>query len=457
MQRIGRCWLLSGPLGPAPLKPVAAWVTAHSYVVGPPADFVTNGGSSYECLVAHTSGTFATDLAAGKWGLVSSKGADALTYGGSSATSLAIAVGSKDFTDVPLTLAYQIGNYVRASSAASGANYIEGFLTAYSAGHFTINVQKIGGSGTHTDWNFSIAGAPGSGDMFSTNFGSEYVGHEAAVAANLGVVSYAASQALTAAQRTQARTNINAPLRGHLFGLTLSTAGSSATFGVAAGECADSTSVDLLVLSSAYTKTTSAWAVGSGNGALDTGTIAANTWYHVYSIKRPDTGVVDICVSLSVTTPNLTTGNIPTAYTLPRRIGSMKTDASSHWVLFHQSGDEFLWDVPFQDLNGVAPGTTGQLVTLNVPLSIQVNVIGYGQWYNTSTTAYLYISSPDVNNAAAAGTLATAHAGGSVEGASVYVGHRTNTSSQIRIRADAGGGALVVNTHGWIDNRGRQL
>lgn len=43
---------------------VPAWVTSTVYAVG---NFVTNGGITYYCLVAHTSGTFATDLAAGKW------------------------------------------------------------------------------------------------------------------------------------------------------------------------------------------------------------------------------------------------------------------------------------------------------------------------------------------------------------------------------------------------------
>jgi hypothetical protein len=60
----------TGATGPAPLTASAAWVTATAYVVGPPASFVTYNGSSYVCLVAHTSGTFATDLAAGNWGLV---------------------------------------------------------------------------------------------------------------------------------------------------------------------------------------------------------------------------------------------------------------------------------------------------------------------------------------------------------------------------------------------------
>jgi len=41
-----------------------AWVTGTSYAVG---DVVMNDGTFYKCLVAHTSGTFATDLAAGDW------------------------------------------------------------------------------------------------------------------------------------------------------------------------------------------------------------------------------------------------------------------------------------------------------------------------------------------------------------------------------------------------------
>lgn len=43
---------------------VTAWVTATAYVIG---DLRSNGGTNYYCTTAHTSGTFATDLAAGKW------------------------------------------------------------------------------------------------------------------------------------------------------------------------------------------------------------------------------------------------------------------------------------------------------------------------------------------------------------------------------------------------------
>lgn len=40
------------------------WLTSTAYAVG---DVVTQSSVFYKCLVAHTSGTFATDLAAGDW------------------------------------------------------------------------------------------------------------------------------------------------------------------------------------------------------------------------------------------------------------------------------------------------------------------------------------------------------------------------------------------------------
>lgn len=53
------------------------WITAGAYV---PRNFVMQGASSYVCITAHTAGTFATDLAAGKWVIVG--GAGSLTASG---------------------------------------------------------------------------------------------------------------------------------------------------------------------------------------------------------------------------------------------------------------------------------------------------------------------------------------------------------------------------------------
>ncbi len=49
-----------------------AWVTATSYELN---NLVSENGSTYICTETHTSGTFATDLAANKWAVVASKGA----------------------------------------------------------------------------------------------------------------------------------------------------------------------------------------------------------------------------------------------------------------------------------------------------------------------------------------------------------------------------------------------
>lgn len=49
-----------------------SWVTTTAYGLG---DLVQTGGSSYICIAAHTSGTFATDLAALRWAVFAAQGA----------------------------------------------------------------------------------------------------------------------------------------------------------------------------------------------------------------------------------------------------------------------------------------------------------------------------------------------------------------------------------------------
>lgn len=53
------------------LKPKGQWLTATAYVLG---DLVYQAGSQYECIAAHTSGTFATDLSAAKWRIFVAQG-----------------------------------------------------------------------------------------------------------------------------------------------------------------------------------------------------------------------------------------------------------------------------------------------------------------------------------------------------------------------------------------------
>lgn len=239
----------------------------------------------------------------------------------------------------------------------------------------------------------------------------------------------------------------DAMLAGAIYGLTLSAAGSTATFGVAAG------AANGMTLASAFTKTTSAWAVGTGNGSLDTGAIANSTWYHVWEIMRVDTMVVDILLSLSATAPTM-----PTNYTRKRRIGAMKTDGSAQWVKFSQLGDEFLWATNVNDItDGTAAGATTALTnTLTVPTGIQVNALFTVKALYVSTTAAFIISAFDQTDVAASATnYSGAVVAATSTACSVPANIRTNTSAQTRIRFSAADTTYGIITRGWIDTRGK--
>lgn len=94
-------------------------------------------------------------------------------------------------------------------------------------------------------------------------------------------------------------------IQGYLTGLQISAPGGGATLTITGGVAASNDGTAMMKLSSPYTKTLSAWAVGSGNGALDTGSIANNFWYFPYLIRRMDTGVVDLLFSLAPDTASV--------------------------------------------------------------------------------------------------------------------------------------------------------
>ncbi len=245
-----------------------------------------------------------------------------------------------------------------------------------------------------------------------------------------------------------------AAAQNYLSGLTLSTAGGSGTMSVAAGVANDSTNASFMTLA-ALSKTTASWAVGSGNGGIDTGSIANSTWYHFYVIERTDTGVVDVIFSLSASVPTL-----PTNYTLYRRIGSGKTDGSAHWLAFVQLGDQFLLSTPVADISSPALSTTPSLISLaSVPTGIQVQALMRGALSIGTLGGAILINSPDEASGAVSGVSGNVTVGPPLTSFAFAFqppSVRTNTSAQIRIVA-ASGSTYTLNmaTYGWIDSRGK--
>lgn len=239
-------------------------------------------------------------------------------------------------------------------------------------------------------------------------------------------------------------------LANYLSGLTLSTAGASATFGIAIGQAADAANAAIMSLGSAYTKTTSAWALGTGVGSLDTGAIGNSAWYHVYLIQRPDTLVTDILISLSPTAPTM-----PTNYTRKRRIGSMKTNGSAQWTKFVQLGDEFLWDAMGTDVSTAVLGTSAISYVANVPTGVKVNALIRGYFNHASSAVSLLLSSLDESDQAPDTHFSTATTQVAGLGCNFVANARTDTSAQVRARSTNASSTMWFGAYGWTDGRGK--
>lgn len=252
----------------------------------------------------------------------------------------------------------------------------------------------------------------------------------------------------------------NAVVRSYIAGLALSTAGSSATFSVAAGIAADSTNVSMMNLASVMSKTTSAWSAGNNGGCLDTGTIAASTWYAIFEIDNIAGPTIDVvCTKETAGTPPSPT--LPSGYTLKRYIGSMVTDGSSHWYQFVQDGHTFYLIPQPQDFAAVCASASRTLMTLSTPVGVKTRPIFRAKTQTTVADAFIF-TSPDQADVAPVG-VGTSGAPGAdlmavnavnLDFATTRVADLyTNLSSQIGCRSNSGN-AIYETTAGWIDDLG---
>ncbi len=129
-------------------------------------------------------------------------------------------------------------------------------------------------------------------------------------------------------------------------GLQLSWA-SNTTLGVTTGRSRDSSNTMDIVLSAPIVIN----AATTGANGLDTGSLAATTWYNVFVVGDSLANKAPATVISTSSTPLL-----PKGYSSYRHIGWAKTDGSSHFLKFYQSGinstRRYQWDVPIAILSG---------------------------------------------------------------------------------------------------------
>jgi len=422
-------------------SPKGVWQPTTVYGVG---DVVQSGVTAYLCYTAHTSGL--SFDANGFWIAISGDGSS-LANAQAAAISAAAALVSQNAALDSQNSA--LGSSTTASNAATTATN-----SATAAG----NSATAAATSANAASNSATAAATSATNAINSPVAAPT--NAAASKANpidtdlIPLADSAASfglKKLTLANLKAAFKSFFDPLyfaRGSIAGLTLSTAGGSGTMSIAIGQAADSTNSILISLAVAFTKTTASWAVGSGNGGIDTGAIAANTWYYWFLIRRPDTGVVDVIFSLSSSAPTL-----PANYTQYRYIGGSKTDASSFWTAFTQVGDEFYWNTVASDFSG-AGSTTAVTLTLTVPRGRKVKALLSGGI--TGAVGQIYVS--DLANADQA-TSATSSVGvsGTATGVNGQFSCWTNTSGQIRYRNSNTNSTYFIQPLGWIDLRDRNI
>lgn len=143
-------------------------------------------------------------ITAGSAGLIAS-------LSGTSLSTVTIGTGSKTFT-TQAGKSWALGQRLRAASD-DGLKIIEGPVTAYSGTSLTIGSDFTLGSGSHADWNISLAGqrganGAGSGDILAANNGSDF----ANLLTTFNNLKQQATTSLTGVARLATQAEVNAGL-----------------------------------------------------------------------------------------------------------------------------------------------------------------------------------------------------------------------------------------------------
>lgn len=241
---------------------------------------------------------------------------------------------------------------------------------------------------------------------------------------------------------------------GYIAGLTLSNNAAAPTtdIDIAPGGARSADNSASLLLDATITKrlqSAGAWTPGVGGNGLFAGARVAQTWYHVFLIRKDFDGTVEAGFDTSISAANR-----PAGYTAFRRIGSVKTDAGNNILPFVQHGRRFYWVAPVTDvaIPSLAAGTSATYVITTPP---GLRTVAMLQYNTQGGNALAYIRCPDLvditpSNANYLGYGALSNA--SPEGGGGYIEVLTNISSQIGVTVN--NSALItlhINALGWID------
>jgi hypothetical protein len=224
---------------------------------------------------------------------------------------------------------------------------------------------------------------------------------------------------------------------------------------IATGRAMDSTNAYLMRLTSGLIKQIDAsWAAGTNAGGLFTGTVANDTWYHMFLIRKDSDGTLDAGFDVSINA-----ANIPVGYTAYRRIGSVLTDGSANILAFTAyevsgGGLDYEFNTQPLDLNlGTLPDTNRNNITISTPLDVEV-IAKINARISSGVTSQVWVgakSAADVAASATYNSLNTTSGTSTSEQGEMLV--KTDTLSQICYRGSVTGVSLGVQLTGFVDSR----
>ena len=185
-----------------------------------------------------------------------------------------------------------------------------------------------------------------------------------------------------------------AGLSGYFDGLTMANLAAAPTTTVSVSPGVARTSdnkftVSLAASMNAVLQSAGGWAAGNGGNKLDAGVRAANSWYHLFLIRKAADDSADLLFSLSATAPTM-----PVGYTGSRRIGSVKTDSSGNIIPFINVGRTFYFATPIKDVASSTPAASGgtqgsATLTLSVPPGVRTKVMTHVAMSGVAEFAYM--------------------------------------------------------------------
>jgi microcystin-dependent protein len=415
-----------------------AWVTATAYAL---ADGVSRNGSSYICTSGHTSGAGTEPGVGASWATVW----DVIAAKGASGSGSGDMLAANNLTDV-------------ANAATAFANIKQSASeTATGVVELATDAETV--TGTSTVLATHPSGVKAAIDAAALAFKTISVSGQSDVVADsrtdtLTLVGVNIAITTNASTDTITFTGSGSVPYNFLTGLTLSRNSGTPTtkIDMAIGQAADSTNT--LLITTSGTLTADCTTVGA-NG-LDAGSLANNTWYHVYLIALAAGATPAILLSTSASAPTL-----PGSYIYKRRVGSVRTNGSAQFIAFTNDGDYFLWSTALFDVNTTNPGTAAVTSTLTVPTGVNVQALINAHLTASGTSARVIVSDLAFTDVApssgAAAPGATTGGNASQDGRVAHIKVRTNTSAQVRYRCDSSDASTTMRiiTLGWWDYRGR--